>query len=79
MGPDYRHTQVGTATLVVFLLAGAILAAVAIPMWSGGKTLPVLLMVIFFLLFAGTFSTLTVEVGEGRLSFRFGVGLFGKS
>lgn len=75
----YRHTQVGGVMLALFVLVGAMLVGLMLPMWSRGRTFSVLLTTIIFILFVSTFSTLTVEVGDGKLAFRFGIGLYGRS
>jgi hypothetical protein len=72
----YRHTQPGTATLIA-LLGGAAVVVVA-----GSRTgwHPVVSIVLFIIAISAVmFSSLTVEVGDGRLVCFFGVGLIRKS
>jgi len=66
----YRHTQPGTVIRVAVGIMAAILAAVAL------KTgLPALVGFVILLILAWLFHSLTIEIGDGELSWRFGPGL----
>jgi len=76
---NYRHTQIGWATIALDLLVGAILVALWMRDWPKAKPLALLFTAIVFVLFLTTFCALTIEVGGDRLAFRFGIGVFAKS
>ena len=71
----YRHTQIGWVTLVSLVLPAVVvgLLLVTTRLWGG---LGVALVV--FLAAAAFFSTLTVEVDQRQLRFRFGPGPIGR-
>ena len=71
----YRHTQVGTLTLL--FLGGGILL-VASPMAIYGFHWGVMGAVLALLIAMGLFSTLTVEMARGYLIARFGPGVVRK-
>ncbi len=70
----YRHTQIGYLTLIVVLVA-----AVGIGVSLPNEMRPVSLGVAALLvIIAVVFSSLTVEVTDGELSFHFGPGFWRK-
>ncbi len=72
----YRHTQFGAAVAGILLSLSAIAAGAEL--LTGPSALTVLgpvLMAVFLVLFG----TLTVEIDESHLRFRFGIGLIRKS
>lgn len=72
----YRHTQFGAAVAGILLSLSAIAAGAEL--LTGPSALTVVgpvLMAVFLLLFG----TLTVEIDETHLRFRFGIGLIRKS
>ena len=68
----YRHTQPGTAILVVCLAIGALAAAIA---WRTGQ-MPMILMLITLVAVAVVFHSLTVEVDDDELRWYFGPGFW---
>jgi hypothetical protein len=71
----YRHTQIGYLTLIVILVA-ALGIVVSLP----NDVRPVTIGVAGLLVIIGLlFSTLTVEVSDGELSFHFGPGFWRKT
>ena len=79
----YRHTQRSTALLVFLLLSGTI--PLAILVFAPGPSLPaaprLVVMVVMLVLVASAvaFSSLTIEVADGRLTWHFGPGVLRKS
>lgn len=79
----YRHTQRSTALVVLFLLAAAIPLAILVV--GPGPSLPtaqrIVLAVTLLVLAASAvaFSSLTIEVADGRLTWHFGPGVMRKS
>ena len=79
----YRHTQRSTAILALFLLAAIV--PLAILLFGPGPALPAgprLVLVATALVLAASavaFSSLTIEVADGRLSWHFGPGVLRKS
>ncbi|MDG4551903.1 MAG: hypothetical protein P9F19_01735 [Candidatus Contendobacter sp.] len=72
----YRHTQFGAVVAGILLSLSAV--AVGAELMTGPSALTVVgpvLMAVFLLLFG----TLTVEIDETHLRFRFGIGLIRKS
>ena len=80
-GISYRHTQRGR-TVAILSTAGAAALLVALALApqrpERGVWIAIALAVLVMLLSAWAFSTLTVEVSEGELSWRFGAGVFRK-
>ncbi len=74
----YRHTQVGYATLAVLaaVLAIPLVLALTVPSGPGATGAAVVAVAVGVLLSACAvvFSTLTVEVADGRLTWSFGPG-----
>ena len=79
----YRHTQRSTALLVLLLVAGAVpLALLAFgpgPTLPTGPRLTLLAALVAIVASAAVFSSLTIEVADGRLSWYFGPGVLRKS
>ena len=70
----YRHTQIGYLTLIV-VLAAALGIVISLPREVRPVTLGVAVLLVII---AVLFSTLTVEVTDGELSFHFGPGFWRK-
>lgn len=70
----YRHTQVGQ---FVFLLNGALALFFAVQLATGGSRVLIVGLVVVVVV-SMLFGTMTVEVAEGDLRFRFGPGGWGK-
>jgi hypothetical protein len=71
----YRHTQIGWVTIVALLLLAGLLA----PPLAATRVWGLLgLVLVILLVSAALFATLTVEVDQHQLRFRFGPGLIGK-
>ena len=79
----YRHTQRSTALLVFLLLSGTI--PLAILVFAPGPSLPaaprlvVLVVMLVLVASAVAFSSLTIEVADGRLTWHFGPGVLRQS
>lgn len=71
---SYRHTQIGH---FIFLLNGALGLFFAVQLATGGPRL-LLLGLLVVIVVSLLFGTMTVEVGDGDLRFRFGPGGWGK-
>lgn len=67
----YRHTQPGTLILFVCLLAGLLGIVLS---WATGQWPPVILIGVIMIIAAVSFSSLTVEVDDSELRWRFGRG-----
>ncbi len=75
MPSTYRHTQIGGVTLTGFSIA----IVVAVWIWFQTGWNPVFLIAMGILLAGAVlFSSLTVEIGDGVLTCRFGPGLIRK-
>ena len=69
----YQHTQRGTLILITMLATALVLAAVCFfAKWQGYWVVPILL------LSGWLFHSLTIEITEGELRWRFGPGLIRK-
>jgi hypothetical protein len=68
----YKHTQIGTALLIAFGIA-MLITLMALFLTKEYFPSAVIFGVLFF--FAGLFASLTIEVLEGLLCWRFGPGL----
>ncbi len=66
----YRHTQFGYGVVGLLLAGIVLLVAVGLIFGWGPGVIPVLCTLVLLLPF---FSFMTVEVGEGRLSFQMGI------
>lgn len=77
MFTHYRHTQLGTVTLTAlvafFLLMFVILRPAEFPQTA------LVITLVFVSVLAMLFSSLTIQIEQGALQWRFGVGLFGGS
>ena len=71
---SYRHTQYGTLIVVGVLGLTAVFAILGIT-----RLKPFLLSVPVLLIITWLFCSLTIEIGEGALRWRFGPGLIRKS
>lgn len=72
----YKHTQIGYVVIVFFAVA----AAIIIPsLATSERTLLIIPVVAAIAVLLALFSTLTVEVTDRELRFRFGIGLFRRS
>jgi hypothetical protein len=72
----YRHTQFGTAMVVSLLIGIAVIVVLIALTDLHWVTIPVL---VFLAVMLPLFYSLTVEIDEERLRFRFGVGPLGKT
>lgn len=79
MQAKYRHTQHGTATFIVFLFTGILIAVVARQIIAEGRLLSAIFMLGLYLLGLLMFYSLTVEIAEAQLKFWFGIGLVRKT
>lgn len=79
MQAKYRHTQYGTATFIVFLFTGILIAVVARQIIAEGRLLSAIFMLGLYLLGLLMFYSLTVEIAEAQLKFWFGIGLVRKT
>lgn len=70
----YRHTQRGTVILVTLLLMTGVFIGLGLTVVR-----PLLFATALLVLTAWLFNSLTVEIAEGRLQWRFGPGIVGKS
>ena len=68
----YRHTQLGTVILVVYLVVAVLGAAM---MWQKAQT-PMILMLVVLAAVAAIFHSLTVEIGNNELRWHFGPGIW---
>ena len=69
----YKHTQTGTVVLVTLGIMAVVFAVVAATVCR-----PLLITVSLLLLVAWLFYSLTIEIAEGELRWRFGAGLIRK-
>ena len=74
--PPYRHTQIGYVTICALGIASLL---TAYRMFSGGIALYQTVALVILLTCMLTFSSMTVEIKDGRLSWWFGFGLIRKS
>lgn len=79
MESKYRHTQYGTATLMVFLITGILITIVALQVIAEGRLLSAIFMLGLYLLGLLMFTSLTVEIAEEQLKFWFGIGMVRKT
>ncbi|MDX9956621.1 MAG: hypothetical protein RBT75_21160 [Anaerolineae bacterium] len=79
MPSQYKHTQYGTATLMVFLITGILIAVVALQVIAEGRLLSAVFMLGLYLLGLLMFYALTIEIAEARLKFWFGIGIVRKT
>jgi hypothetical protein len=79
----YRHTQRSTALLTLLLLAAAVPLALLLfgpgPTLPAGPRLTLAAALVAIATSAVVFSSLTIEVADGRLSWHFGPGVLRKS
>jgi hypothetical protein len=64
---------------IVFLLAGILIAVVALAIIGEGRTLSAILMVCVYLFGLGMFYSFTIEITEEKLKFWFGIGILKKA
>ncbi|MBM4160319.1 MAG: hypothetical protein FJ217_04375 [Ignavibacteria bacterium] len=72
----YKHTQIGYVIIVFFAVAAAVMIPV---LTTSGRVIMVIPVVAAVAVLLALFSTLTVEVTDKQLRFKFGIGLFRKS
>jgi hypothetical protein len=79
----YRHTQRSTALLLLLLLAAVVPLALLLfgpgPVLPAGPRLTLVAAMVAVAASAVVFSSLTIEVADGRLSWHFGPGVLRKS
>jgi len=73
MSESYRHRQLGTAALLICLIAAAF---IGMALGSRGVLWPALLAIALLVVIAWLFSSLTVAVDGSELSWYFGPGLW---
>ena len=83
MDEEYKYTQVGTATIILILLAGAFTAFVIINGFRS-NTRPVLMGVVLlvvglFILALASFYAFTIQIVRGKVTIWFGFGVGRKS
>jgi hypothetical protein len=69
---SYRHTQRGTLILITCLMIGAFALVLS---WASRHWQPAVLMLVITMATAILFSSLTVEVADDELRWRFGLGV----
>lgn len=79
MKTKYRHTQYGALMFIVFLMAGVLIAVVAVAIIAEGRTLAAVIMILGYLLGLGMFYSSTIEISEEKLKFWFGIGIVRKT
>ena len=79
METEYKHTQYGAWTIVVFLIVGLLLIPVVGSMITGGRVLVAIVTIALLLLGLALFYALTVQISDGKLKFWFGIGLIKKT
>ncbi len=79
MEADYKHTQFGALTLIVFLVTGVLIALIVPSMIAEDRMVVAFVMMGLYLLVLALFYAFTVEISEGKLKFWFGIGAIGKS
>jgi len=79
MQAKYRHTQYGTATVMLFLITGILIVVVALQIIAEGRPLSAIFMLGLYLLGLLMFTSLTVEIAEEQLRFWFGTGMVRKT
>jgi len=72
---EYRHTQIGYATIIA--LAVAIVLTIE-RMLPTGSAIPMVALLVVLLACLLTFAILTIEIREGLLSWEFGFGIIRK-
>ena len=78
METQYRHTQYGALTFIIFLTTGILIIVVALTKVAEGQMLSAILMICLYLLGIGMFYSFTVEISDGNLKFWFGIGIVRK-
>lgn len=71
----YRHTQYGLLMFLIFLLAGILIAIVALQMIAEKRFVSFALMLGLYLLGLLLFHSFTIEIGGDELKFWFGIGI----
>ena len=79
MEADYKHTQFGALTLIVFLVTGVLIALIVPSMIAEDRMVVAFVVMGLYLLVLALFYAFTVEISEGKLKFWFGIGAIGKS
>ena len=79
METEYKHTQFGALTFIIFIAAGILTAFIFMSMLAGGQLVVAFVVIGLYLLIVGLFYAFTVEISDGKLKFWFGIGWVGKS
>jgi len=79
MKAEYRHTQYGSFMVLVFLITGILIAAVAFGMVAEGRVPSAILMLGFYLSGLVMFYAFTIEISDVKLKFWFGIGIIQKT
>jgi len=76
MSLRYKHTQIGTVLLISF---GVVILILLVSMFATKQIFPLTLISGVLLIIAVVFSSLSIEVLDDLLCWRFGIGVFRKS
>jgi hypothetical protein len=79
MKPDYKHTQFGALTLMIFLVTGFLMAPIVSSMFADDQMVVAIAIVFLYFLILALFYAFTVEISDGKLKFWFGIGAISKS
>ncbi len=79
MAAEYKHTQFGGWTSVIFYGTGALVALMFFAMVDQGEKVVANVMLGLYLLLLALFYNFTVDISDGKLKFWFGIGVIKKS
>jgi hypothetical protein len=79
MKPDYKHTQFGAMTLIVFVATGVLMVLIVSSMIADDRMVVAITIIGLYILIVALFYAFTVEISEGKLNFWFGIGAIRKS
>ncbi len=79
MEAEYKHTQFGAITLIVFFLTGILTAFIILPMLADGRLAVAFVTLGLYLLIVALFYAFTVEISDRKLKFWFGIRVISKS
>jgi hypothetical protein len=77
MNQNYQHTQLGK--LMIYVLSASFVFAAASILIAGAPVAMLLYFIVTYAIILALFGWMTVQVANGRLSWRFGIGLFNGS
>ena len=75
----YKHTQTGHVIIACMLIGCTVVLALNIALGKAGQLMPVGTLLAILVLCMLLFSTMTIEIRDGRLRWSFGPGLIRKS